>query len=164
MHFSFIVGVKQQYNGNIVLSYYFPQYFHFLNEREFLLNIFNYAVQWLFGNHLLFFSIGEKTHECLNLKSVTIINIFLSFNTLILFFFYWHKKKSAKVPKDFGGQRWAWVGDGTLAGLLRHVPSPALEELGPLAGLTSMSTALPERHTSPDDLSTSTYLLDLYHD
>lgn len=86
------------------------------------------------------------------------------------------------MPKRF---QWAevglpagWVGDGNLAELLGHPckrglargggllknTSPALEEFGRLAVLTSMNTALPERHTSPDDLSTSTYLLDLCHD
>lgn len=115
---------------------------------------------------------------------MTIINTFLTFNTLIIFFFYSHhiKKKqtnqqdSQQVSVGSGGHARGMGGSwetgraarsprqrGSAMGGTEN-PPPALEERGRLAVLTSVSAARPERHTGPDDLSTSTYLLDLYHD
>jgi len=74
-----------------------------------------------------FFQIAEKTHECLNLGSVTVINLSLSFNAWIFFcliFFYHYKNKINRSPQTFPwaevGMPAGWVGGGRLAGLLGH--------------------------------------------
>lgn len=121
--------------------------------------------------HVWRYHLERKVTNALGWK-LTAISLSSSFNTSSLFFFT--TTQSNTTPEGISGQRLAlpwgqcqletrWVLSCTAKRDLATMKHPTAEGIPPLGCADPMNDSS-MRRSSPDDLLTSAYLLDLYHD